>query len=144
VKCQVLPPKRKKQREKHRSRKRKAKKRRPRWKEEVEEETVTMPITEEQVFCSNGTKVTAQVRRGCGLCDEEAPKQKGSRKPRGERKECSVREPRVLAIAIIAAKFCAVPMRQVQSSKAMATGCFPSLIKTSPSPCRAQWTKRWE
>ena len=97
----------------------------------MKEKTGTMPITEEQVFCSNGTKVTAQVRRGCGLCDEEAPKQKGSREPRGERKEYSVREPRVLAIAIIAAKFCAVPMRQVQSSKAMATERFPVTMSRS-------------
>ena len=55
-----------------------------------------------------GTEATAQVRHGCGLRDEKAPKLGGSREPRGQRKKCGVREPRVLAMAFIAAKFCAL------------------------------------
>ena len=62
-----------------------------------------------------GTEATAQVRHGCGLQDEKAPKLGGSREPRGQRKKCGVREPRVLAHCLHRCQVLrAVPMRQVQ------------------------------
>jgi hypothetical protein len=62
-----------------------------------------------------GTEATAQARHGCGLQDEKAPKLGGSREPRGQRKKCGVREPRVLAHCLHRCQVLrAVPMRQVQ------------------------------